>query len=52
MSERILMIEDDARLAQMVSEYLADHGFQVVHRGTAADGRDSGWAQRQVPSPS
>ncbi len=27
----LLMIEDDARLAQMVSDYLAQSGFQVTH---------------------
>ena len=32
---QLLMIEDDARLAQMVSEYLTQSGFSVAH---AADG--------------
>jgi len=37
-SERVLLIEDDARLAGMVSEYLGAAGFDVVHvgSGTAA----------------
>src|SRR6058998_3326514 len=29
MAERILLIEDDARLAEMVSEYLGEAGFRV-----------------------
>ncbi|UJW80596.1 response regulator [Hydrogenophaga sp. SL48] len=32
---RLLMIEDDARLAQMVTEYLAQSGYAVIH---ASDG--------------
>ncbi|MFN4120740.1 response regulator [Acidovorax sp.] len=43
MSSQLLMIEDDARLAQMVGEYLAQSGLQVTHR---ADGK-SGLAQLQ-----
>src|SRR5438105_8794130 len=35
MAERILMIEDDAHLAAMVSEYLGANGFEVA---VAADG--------------
>ena len=35
MAERLLLIEDDARLAQMVAQYLGQSGFQVDH---AADG--------------
>jgi DNA-binding response OmpR family regulator len=38
MSDRILMIEDDARLAGMVSEYLGKAGFRVSVCGTAAEG--------------
>jgi DNA-binding response OmpR family regulator len=36
--ERVLLIEDDARLAEMVSEYLGAAGFDVAHvaSGTAA----------------
>jgi two-component system phosphate regulon response regulator OmpR len=33
-SERVLLIEDDARLAGMVSEYLGAAGFDVVHVGS------------------
>ena len=45
MSSQLLMIEDDARLAQMVGEYLGQSGLQVTHR---ADG-GSGLAQLQGP---
>ena len=44
---QILMIEDDARLAQMVSEYLTQSGFAFAH---AADGA-SGIEQLQQRSP-
>src|SRR2546421_9902702 len=36
MAERILLIEDDSRLAEMVSEYLGESGFRV---SVAAGGR-------------
>ena len=36
MAERLLLIEDDSRLAQMVAQYLGQSGFQVMH---APDGR-------------
>jgi two-component system phosphate regulon response regulator OmpR len=44
-AERILLIEDDSRLAGMVSEYLGKAGFHVVHaengtRGLALHGRE------------
>ncbi len=38
MRTHILMIEDDAQLAAMVSEYLARSDIQVEHRDTALDG--------------
>ena len=44
---QILMIEDDARLAQMVSEYLTKSGFGVAH---AADGQ-AGLEQLQQHAP-
>jgi two-component system, OmpR family, response regulator RstA len=44
---QILMIEDDARLAQMVSEYLTKSGFGVAH---AADGQ-AGLDQLQQHAP-
>ena len=45
MGERLLLIEDDSRLADMVSEYLGKAGFHVVHaesgaRGLALHGRE------------
>ncbi len=43
MVERLLMIEDDSRLAQMVTQYLGQSGFAVSH---ACDGH-SGLAQLQ-----
>ncbi|WP_307689312.1 response regulator [Variovorax ginsengisoli] len=44
---QLLLIEDDARLAQMVSEYLQQSGFNVHH---AADGA-SGLEQLQQHAP-
>jgi len=38
MADRILIIEDDTRLANMVSEYLGEAGFRVSVRETAAEG--------------
>jgi DNA-binding response OmpR family regulator len=43
--ERLLLIEDDSRLAEMVGEYLGKAGFQVLHaengtRGLALHGRE------------
>lgn len=38
MAQRILMIEDDQRLAAMVVAYLASNGYQAVHAGTAQAG--------------
>ena len=35
MSYRLLLIDDDARLYELLSEYLSDHGFTITH---AADG--------------
>ena len=44
---QLLMIEDDARLAQMVREYLTQSGFTVAHAGDGA----SGLAQLQERQP-
>ena len=44
---QLLMIEDDARLAQMVGEYLTQSGFGFTH---AADGA-SGLEQLQQRTP-
>lgn len=38
MSQHLLMIEDDSRLAQMVSEYLGQSGFVVSHAADAQTG--------------
>jgi two-component system phosphate regulon response regulator OmpR len=38
MVERLLMIEDDHRLAQMVSQYLGQSGFEVTHMANAHSG--------------
>ena len=47
MSSRLLMIEDDGRLARMVGEYLVESGFAFAH---AADGL-SGLARLQEEAP-
>lgn len=38
MTEQILLIEDDARLAGMVRDYLGESGLRVTIAGTAAEG--------------
>lgn len=38
MTQTLLMIEDDARLAAMVTRYLRDNGYAVVHAGDGAAG--------------
>lgn len=38
MTPRILMIEDDQRLAAMVQAYLAGHGYEVAHAATGDAG--------------
>ena len=38
MTQQLLMIEDDTRLAQMVAEYLGQSGMQVTHRADGASG--------------
>ena len=35
MSQRLLMIDDDARLAQMVAQYLGQSGYTLSHAATA-----------------
>lgn len=40
MTQRVLMIEDDQRLAHMVGAYLAKNDFEVAHSGTASAGVD------------
>ena len=41
MAERLLIIDDDARLAAMVSDYLTAAGFAVERRFTGRDGLDA-----------
>jgi DNA-binding response OmpR family regulator len=41
MPARILVIEDDRRLAEMLRRYLGEHGFETTARGDAAGGLDS-----------
>ena len=38
MSDRILLIEDDGRLAEMVSDYLGQSGFRVSRAPNCAAG--------------
>ncbi|MEA2933729.1 MAG: hypothetical protein QOD74_375, partial [Variibacter sp.] len=38
MTARILIIDDDKRLADMVSDYLGEAGFRVSASATARDG--------------
>ena len=38
MSARVLLIEDDARLAVMIAEYLGEAGFRVTHAGDGRSG--------------
>jgi DNA-binding response OmpR family regulator len=38
MNQHLLMIEDDARLANMVGEYLGQNGYQVSHAGDGLSG--------------
>ncbi len=40
MAQRLLMIEDDHRLAGMVATYLRQNGFEVQHVETACEGLD------------
>lgn len=39
MSKQLLLIDDDARLAQMVGDYLRGHGYEVEVAGSLAAGR-------------
>jgi DNA-binding response OmpR family regulator len=45
MASRILLIDDDARLASMVCDYLGAAGFDVVHAPSLAAGREKLEAQ-------
>src|SRR4051812_17698551 len=50
MSHRILLIEDDVRLAGMVMDYLSQAGFLVTSAHTGADGERS-LRQGEVDAP-
>jgi DNA-binding response OmpR family regulator len=53
MNQHLLMIEDDARLANMVAEYLGQSGFEVSHAADAQTGlrvlQDAGSGQTTAP---
>ncbi len=51
MVERLLMIEDDTRLAQMVSQYLGQSGYQVAHAPDAKNGLARLQGQGAEPLP-
>ena len=50
MAERLLIIDDDARLAAMVSDYLTAAGFAVERRARAAKVWRRSNARRSTPS--
>ncbi|HTD02456.1 response regulator transcription factor [Undibacterium sp.] len=50
MTHRLLMIEDDQRLAGMVVTYLGQNGFDVTHAATAREGMDK-LRDNRVPAP-
>ena len=49
MRQNLLMIEDDARLASMVAEYLEQSGFSVAHAGDGHSGLARLAADRGAP---
>jgi DNA-binding response OmpR family regulator len=51
MAERLLMIEDDARLAHMVSQYLGQSGYQVSHAADAHSGLEQLQGRGAEPPP-
>jgi len=51
MVERLLMIEDDTRLAQMVSQYLGQSGYQVTHAGDGRSGLERLQPRAAEPLP-
>jgi two-component system, OmpR family, phosphate regulon response regulator OmpR len=51
MAERLLLIEDDTRLAQMVAQYLGQSGFQVSHAGDGQGGLARLQAAHGEPPP-
>ena len=48
MAERLLIIDDDARLAAMVSDYLTGAGFTVDCRFTGREGLAAAAEQKRV----
>jgi two-component system, OmpR family, phosphate regulon response regulator OmpR len=40
MASKLLLLDDDARLAAMVGDYLRNAGYEVAHAGTLAAGRE------------
>ena len=52
MTDRILLIEDDARLAEMVATYLGGAGFHVTVASKGATGLALKVASRSMPSSS
>ena len=50
MRQHLLLIEDDSRLAAMVSEYLEGNGFTVSHAGSGQAGLDA-LAAVSAPAP-
>ncbi len=44
---RVLLVEDDTRLAEMLLEYLGEHGFAVTHRDRVA----GAWAELETRPP-
>jgi two-component system phosphate regulon response regulator OmpR len=51
MSSQLLMIEDDARLAQMVAEYLGQSGLVVTHRADGKSGLAELHSDSERPMP-
>ncbi len=51
MVERLLMIEDDTRLARMVSQYLGQSGYEVSHAPNAQAGLDHLQGRTSAPLP-
>ncbi len=45
-THQLLMIEDDVRLAQMVSDYLGNNGLEVTHM---ADGKSGALLHKASP---
>jgi len=39
MAERVLIIDDDVKLAELVRTFLGQHGYEVLHEATVASGR-------------